>query len=303
MGTVRNPNMASRAPNTSHLTSDFRSGSQAEVARGLGSVQRPLGDKLLSVSKRLVNLHLLRYVTDIGRTESQSQKRLASMKWLAALVAVVVASYAVYKLNFPTYSHRYRLEMSLAIEGKVHTGSSVIEVNWSCGPKLAGLAQCASGVGGQATVIDLGSRGVVVATLYTGETVYPVPDGAVDVTWLCANAFGNRSTTEDLPKLPLLKGRRGLTPKNLPRLAWFSNPADPQTARKVTIENVASILDPTAQFTEAWVEITRDPIVVDIAKKLPWYPALVEAQKGKGIHSEPGKFQLIYKMFVGENTT
>lgn len=225
------------------------------------------------------------------------------MKWPAAFLAVVVAVYAVYKLNFPTYSYRYRLEMSLSVGEKVYTGSSVIEVRWSCGPKLAGLAQCSSSLGGQATVIDLGAGGVVVATLYTGDVVSPVPDGAVDATWLCANAFGNRSTTEDLPKLPHLKGRRGLTPKNLPRLVWFSNPADPQSARKVTVENVAGILDPTAQFTEAWVEITRDPIVVDIAKKLPWYPALLEAQKGKGISSKPGKFQLIYNMFVGEDTT
>jgi hypothetical protein len=191
------------------------------------------------------------------------------MKWLAALLALIVAVYAVYNLNFPTYSYRYHLEISLTVEEKVYTGSSVIEVSWSCGPKVAGLAQCASSLGGQGTVIDLGPRGVVVATLYTGETVSPVPDGAVDATWLCANAFGNRSTTEDLPKLPLLKGRRGLSPNNLPRLVWFSNPADPQSARKVTVENVASIVDPTARFTKAFVEITRDPMVVDIVKNCP----------------------------------
>jgi hypothetical protein len=225
------------------------------------------------------------------------------MKWLAALLAVVIAVYAVYRLNFPSYSYRYRLEISLSLEERVYTGSSVIEVRWSCGPKVAGLGQCASGLGGQATVIDLGPRGVVVATLYTGENVFPVPDGAVDATWLCANAFGNRSTTDDLPKLPLLKGRRGLSEKNLPRLVWFSNSADPKSARKVTLQNVASIVDPTARFTEAFVEITSDPIVVDIARKLPWYPTLLEAQKGKGILSEPGKFQIIYKMFVGEGTT
>ncbi|TPQ39934.1 hypothetical protein C2U70_06285 [Bradyrhizobium guangdongense] len=225
------------------------------------------------------------------------------MKWLAAILAAVIAVYAVYALNFPSYSYRYRLEISLSVEDRVHTGSSVIEVRWSCGPKLAGLAQCSSSLGGQATVIELGPRGVVVATLYTGENVSPVPDGAINATWLCANAFGNRSTTEDLPKLPHLVGRRELSSNNFPRLVWFSNPADPKSARKVTVENIAKVLDPSARFTKAYVEITRDPIVVDIAKKLPWYPALLEAQKGKLIISEPGKFQLIYNMLVGENTT
>lgn len=226
------------------------------------------------------------------------------MKWFAAalLAVVVVAAYAAYKWNFPTYSYRYRLEMSLSVDEKVYTGSSVIEVTWSCGPKVAGLAQCATSLGGQATAIDLGPRGLIVATLHTGDIILPVPDGAVDAMWLCARAFGNQSTTEDLPKLPYLQGRRALSPDNFPRLVWFSNPADPKSARKVTTGNVADILDPTARITEAFVEITRDPIVVDIPKKLPWYPALLEAQKKGGVSSKPGKFQLVYNMFVGENS-
>lgn len=224
------------------------------------------------------------------------------MKRLAALTAVVVAVYAVYRLTFPSYSYRYRLQVSLSLEDQVYTGSSVIEVRWSCGPKLAGLAQCASSLGGQATLIDLGPRGVVVATLHTGDTISPVPDGAVDATWLCANAFGNRSTSEDLPKLPYLTGRRRLSPDNLPRLVWFSNPTDPKSARKVTVENIQNVIDPSARFKEAYVEITRDSIVVDIADKLPWYPALLEAQKGKGMTSKPGVFQLIHNM-LAENST
>jgi len=224
------------------------------------------------------------------------------VKWLALLLAAIGLVFVLYKVSFPTYSYRYRLQISLSIGGKIHTGSSVIEVKWGCGPLIpgAGLAPCAPSIGGQATVVDLGPRGVLVATLFTGENISPVPDGAVDAVWLCANAFGNRSTYEELPKLPGLAGRRALAPDNFPRLVWFSNPADPNSARKVTVGNVASILDPTARFTEASVEITSDPIVVDIAKKLPWYPALLEAQRGKGITSEPGKFQLIYRMFVGE---
>lgn len=93
-----------------------------------------------------------------------------------------------------------------------------------------------------------------------------------------------------------------LSPDNFPRLIWFSNPADPKSARKITIGNVADIIDPTARLTQAFVEITRDPIMVNIATKLPWYPALLEAQRGKGITSYPGQFQLVYNMFVGEDS-
>jgi hypothetical protein len=222
------------------------------------------------------------------------------MKWLATFVALIVAAFAAYKLSFPTYSYRYRLQISLSVDEKVYTGSSVIEVTWECGPKISGLGQCAPSLGGQATVIDIGSRGVVVATLRSGDDISPTPDGAVDAVWLCANAFGNQSTSEELPKLPRLTGRRDLSPYNFPRLVWFASPPDMKTARKITVQNVANILDPTARFTGAFVEITGDPIMVDIAKNLPWFPALLLEQKGKGILSEPGQFQLIYNMFVGD---
>jgi hypothetical protein len=222
------------------------------------------------------------------------------MKWLEIIGGIIAVAVVIFKSNFYSYSYRYRLHLSLEVGGKVHTGSSVIEVVWGCGPKIAGLGRCAPSLGGQAAVIDLGSRGVVVAALHNGET--PPSDGAIDAVWFGAAAFGNKSTNDELPALPRLSGRRDLSPDNFPRLIWFSNPADPKSAKKITVGDVANVIDPTARFTEAFVEITRDPIVVDIANKLPWYPELKLAQKGKGILSEQRQFQLIYNMFVGENS-
>jgi hypothetical protein len=200
------------------------------------------------------------------------------MKVLGILLAIVVAVAVILKTNYPSYSYRYRLQISLSIDGQVYTGSSVIEIVWECGPKIAGLGRCAPTLGGQAALIDLGPRGVIAATLRSGENISPNPDAAVDAVWLCANAFGNHSTNEELPALQHLTGRRDLSPSNFPRLVWFANAADMKSARKITVQNVANILDPTARFTDAFVEITRDPIVVDIAKKLPWFPALLLAE-------------------------
>jgi hypothetical protein len=225
------------------------------------------------------------------------------MKWLAILVALIAVAVVVFKVNHPTYSYRYRLQISLSVDGKVHTGSSVIEVTWECGPKIADSGPCGpSDLRGQAALIDLGDHGVVVATLRTGDTISPVPDGAIDAVFLCANAFGNRSTYEELPALPRLTGRRNLSPENFPRLVWFPNRADQKSVKKITVGDVANSLDPTARFTKAFCEITNDPIVVNIADKLPWYPALEREQKGRGITSFPGRFQLVYNMFVGERS-
>jgi hypothetical protein len=222
------------------------------------------------------------------------------MKWLVALLAIAVACYAAFKMTFPTYTYRYRLQITLSVEGQIHTGSSVIEVQFDCGPHITGLGRCTSRLRGQAALIDLGARGIVAATLRTGDTISPVPDRAVDAVWLCANAFGNRSTIEELPDLPRLRGRRNLSPDNFPRLVWFPNPSDPKSVRKITIDDVSAVIDPTAHFTEAYVEITKDPVKIDLPSKLPWYFALEREQKGRGFLSMPGVFQLSYIMFVGE---
>jgi hypothetical protein len=222
------------------------------------------------------------------------------MKWLAIIGALIAAAVVTYKVNHPTYSYRYRLQISLSVDGKVHTGSSVIEVTWECGPKIADSGPCGPVLRGQATVIDLGARGIVVATLITGDSVSPTPDGAISAVFLCANAFGNNSTYEELPALPRLTGRRSLSPSNFPRLVWFSNPADPKSAKKITVEDVANVIDPTARFTEAFVEITNDPIVVDIRKALPWLGPLESKPPGSNIIYLPNNLGLNRYLFIGD---
>jgi hypothetical protein len=54
-------------------------------------------------------------------------------------------------------------------------------------------------LGGQAVLVDLGSRGLVVATLYNGEDYGPAKDGVWGAIWIGARAFGNDSTNEELP--------------------------------------------------------------------------------------------------------
>jgi hypothetical protein len=50
----------------------------------------------------------------------------------------------------------------------------------------------------------------------------------------------------------------------------------------------------------AYVEITRDPIVIDIDRKLPWYKELVGRQKGHLTISYLGQLLLTYNMFIKE---
>lgn len=226
------------------------------------------------------------------------------MKLLAIIGVIIAVAVVTFKVNHPTYSYRYRLQIALSIDGQVHTGSSVIEVLWQCrrsfGRNHDELGPCYPSLSGQAALIDLGSRGVVVATLLTGDSTSPTPDGAVSAVWFGAKAFGNKSTNDELPALPSLKGRMDLSPENFPRLVWFPNRADPKSAKKITVEDVANVIDPTARFTEAFVEITNDPIVVNIRQALPWLGPLESKPPGSNIIYLPNKLGLNRYLFIGD---
>jgi hypothetical protein len=86
----------------------------------------------------------------------------------------------------------------------------------------------------------------------------------------------------------------------MPGLIWFSNVEDEKSARVVTVGEIPSLFGPTARLDAAFIEITTDPIVIDIDQKLPWYRALAERQKGHLVITKPGDFTLSYSAFIGE---
>lgn len=180
-------------------------------------------------------------------------------------------------ITYPDYSYRYRLALSIESDGKVHTGSSVIEVTWSGGIPFGDVGPYVPVVRGQAAFIGLGERGAVVAVLTApsheerGRIVWPE---GVSAIFLGARAFGNSSTYDELPQLPRLSGLRNLTPDNMPRLIWFSDVRDPKTLRVIKAADIPELFGSNARLASAYVEITRDRIVIDIDKKLPWFERL-----------------------------
>lgn len=216
-------------------------------------------------------------------------------------IALTVAALFIWlHFAYPVYSYRYQLTIAVEADNEVHSGSSVIEVQWVSQPQLGEAPPFYPYVHGQGVFVDLGSRGAIVATLITGDTSVFTAGGAVDATYLAARAFGNNSSSDKIPQLPSLKGRRDLAADNVPRLLWFPNVANPGSARIIRAEDIPSLFGPHARLAAAYVEITRDPIVIDIDNKLPWCKELVDRQKGQLIISYPGQLQLTYNMFIKE---
>ena len=155
---------------------------------------------------------------------------------LLVLGLCVGALVAGYWYKYPDYSYRYRLTVNIEVDGKIHSGSSVIEVTWRAGPVFADGGPFGSTVKGQAAVVDFGDRGVVVAIL--GEGYGPATDGALGALWVAAEAFGNHSTAQEIPHLPDLHGKRDIALSKLPRLLWFANPQDPTTAKRLLVQDI-----------------------------------------------------------------
>lgn len=214
-----------------------------------------------------------------------------------AVALLIGGAIAWWKIEYPTYSYRYRLTLAIEINGKVHTGSSVIEIVWGGGPEIGDVGHYHPSIRGQAALVDLGPHGVVIATLTNGD-YGRAPDGTYGAIWIAARAFGNSSTNQELPKLSHLTGLRHLSPDNMPQLVWFSNVADPRTARKIMPADIAELFGPNARLSDATVEITRDPIVIDLDKKLPWYRALREP-RNHGVIYLPSGLALADTMFIG----
>lgn len=152
---------------------------------------------------------------------------------------------------------------------------------------------------GQAAVVDLGPRGVVVATLVNGENDVSAKDGATNAIWLCTDAFGDIKSNQDLPKLSKLSGKRDLVPPNLPRLIWFKNPEDRTTATKLLVQDIPAAFGASARFAGASVEITDDPIVIDINRKFPWFQTWSDNYPARGPIYLPNGNALSRYMFVG----
>jgi hypothetical protein len=225
------------------------------------------------------------------------RRRLALTPILVSL-AVVGVLVAVYRHFYPTYEYRYRLTINIESDGAFHSGASIIDVTWYA-HLLPGTVSFSRDLRGQAALVDLGSHGVVVATLFNGETMGPSRDGAWNATAIAPRAFGFSTLVEKLPEFLKVHGKRELAPNNLPRFLWFSNPHDPTTARKVLVQDFPSVIGPTVRFSSASVEIIDDPLVIDIRNKLPWLKALEQKPPGDDVIYLPDNFGISRALFIG----
>jgi hypothetical protein len=226
-------------------------------------------------------------------------------KFVIVVLILVAIPVVLFQLAFPSISYRYRLTVAVEVDGQIHAGSTVIGLSHQFSPKILPDASTYSeSVSGQAALIDLGTRGVLVVALGG-------PDYRCDVQagHLLGRAYepaatrrpcevGYPRTLENERALARMKGSIDLTPDNMPAFIWFSNKADPATAHFVKPQAFASVIGDSTRLVSAKVQITHDPIVIDIDKKLPLYNSLPPPAEGSKTLKLPNGQYLNWGMFI-----
>jgi len=229
------------------------------------------------------------------------------MRKLVIFVLILVAIPVVwYWVSFPTVSYRYRLSIAVESDGQVHSGSSVIEVQYQFYPKFLSpiFGVTNERIWGQAVLIDLGARGALVAALHSGTGSGHV---GVNADVLAARAFdpagrslgpGYPSALEKLRAVSQMRGHVDLTTDNLPPFIWFSDLTNPETARLLNPADFAGVIGDAARLQSAQVEMTTSPIFIDLDKRLPWYGTFTATN---GVLKADG-ILLGYTAFIGNGT-
>jgi len=220
-------------------------------------------------------------------------------RWLSlrsALIVCGIIAACVASLWACTPSHwtiRHRLGFSVVVDGEVKSASSVLELffyggGWKPNPK--GALRYSSLTGGVAPILDLGSRGMLAAAMFTtyDEAVrrrkaYGLnckPGSNYLHFWAVFGLYPS-----DLVKLREL--RRELPEKYYPSFIWIPNGASFRDAQQICWEEIPKLI-PGVTFQSAWIELAPEaPLITLLPISAPWLEELRRSQvkaKFQGSH-------------------
>jgi hypothetical protein len=233
------------------------------------------------------------------------------MRWLlfssAALLLLGVGAYAAWTIKYPTYSYRFRLGIEVEDDGQPKTASSVLEVKTVQGPCLNPSAPCSrTYVYGQAVVLDLGAKPLLIAALAFGRDRLQTSD----FEFLPAFAFfgrpewGRFGADDNIgwsKRLSTMSGTRELTGDLTPLLVWFENINDPKTVQQVLPENLPQIFGAKVRFVRAWISLTHDPVSTGIEQRLSWLRGMGSYLDGTQLEKSTLSGQLSALNFKGNS--
>ncbi|NRG19067.1 hypothetical protein HPQ64_15355 [Rhizobiales bacterium] len=187
----------------------------------------------------------------------------------------------------PTTEKRYRLEISVEIDGKNYTGGAVQQLTATGGARIfRGLSQTSAHYEfyGEAVAIDLDERGTLYALMR-----YPPPADkptafhlakryySAFVPTVCGLRVGRFGYAVFIWRIRMLWNDCEVPIDEMPMLVRFANEPELDSVEQVDPKNLAATYGPSARFLGARISFTREPLSMEIEERLPW----LEARKNK----------------------
>lgn len=206
---------------------------------------------------------------------------------LAATAAAVVA----YKIAYPSYAHRMRLTIEVSVDGRVRTGSGVIEITWHRQPPgLGEVPPWRCSIKGDAVLVDLENGHHLFALLrQVGDDRGHHRDD-VCATALRSYGFRGSPSQEALGALSRMRGRAAVADRAVPTFITFTDSSDPASAVIVQPREFQSLLG-GAQLASMWVELTDQRVTRGIVERVPAVGQIIKRYTGRK-SERPGVFRL-----------
>lgn len=200
---------------------------------------------------------------------------------LTILLGLLAALYGLYLYKFPTYTYRYKVIVDVDVDGKTISGSAVREVRrWE--QVFVFSNPFWGSVEGEAVVVDLGSRGLLFATMYldrsytndammTPERVF---GHSKEITSKIKRVRGVDSTPELWRQLNEFRGCAEMQANEWPLLVRFQDLEEPSSVVRVDRDELESAFGPDVTIRRISICVVDEPITQKIEEVLPWLRTL-----------------------------
>jgi hypothetical protein len=210
------------------------------------------------------------------------------MKLLGIVAVIAVGLWLAWGWIFPSGALRYRLTIEVEVDGKIYSGSGVIEARYEIPPRwMLGANRVVPSVRGEAVVVDLGERGVLFALL-RGVPVEESRGYVADATAMPLKEFnvtGSGGVDDSvLRKMGNLKARAEIPPSRLPMMVRFRNLDDPKSVERVNPSDLSASFGLNTRLLRVTIETTRDGVTSGIETRLKWLKGLKTYLDGKSGH-------------------
>ena len=213
------------------------------------------------------------------------------LKWWQILLLAVLAvpAWAVYVHYSRQHAFRFRLSMEIEADGKVHAGSSIIEVTYTEGS--INTRRWVTQHKGVTPMVDLGRHGTVMAAFNYGSTPYSQRLAAVGRPTNTSTGEGQPSLIDDLPlavynrppeQLNSSFGKVDVPLQRLPALIWMPPDAHWRSAQSILPEEMPSTIDQSVSFIRMTIEPAAHASIHDRIEPAPdWLVQLRSDRKNE----------------------